>query len=129
LGDAADGDEPIRYRQPVVLAPLDDLVERFGLPAPRHIKLDVDGGELAVLEGAARTLASPSLATVLVEIGIEQSNAVGEVLARHGLTLETKINVRNKDGECRVWYGLFTRAARGGDGADAALQTIEFVAP
>lgn len=37
-------------------AGLDDLVGRGEIPAPNLIKVDVDGGEMEVLSGAARTL-------------------------------------------------------------------------
>jgi hypothetical protein len=92
---------------------LDDLVDRFGLPLPNHIKLDVDGGELAVLDGASRTLASPTLRSVLVEVSSALSGAVTDVLDRHGLALEWRTSVRNKAGEYEVWYGLFGRAQSG----------------
>ena len=47
---------------------LDDLVGRFGLPAPRHIKIDVDGIEAAIIRGAEQTMRSPTLRTALVEV-------------------------------------------------------------
>ncbi|MEE9241388.1 MAG: FkbM family methyltransferase [bacterium] len=47
---------------------LDSLHERWGLPFPNHIKIDVDGIERKIIEGAPNTLADPRLQTVLVEI-------------------------------------------------------------
>jgi len=31
---------------------------------------------------------------------------------RHGLRLEAKVNVENRAGEQRVWYGLFSRTSQ-----------------
>jgi FkbM family methyltransferase len=109
LGDAPPEDGPTLYKQPVLTFRLDDAIDSFGLPLPNHIKLDVDGGELAVLEGAARTLASPTLRSILIEVTTSQSGAVTDVLERHGLRLDSKISVKNKAGEYGVWYGLFAR--------------------
>jgi len=94
---------------------LDDLMDTVGLPPPTHIKLDVDGGELAVLAGAARALASPSLRTMLIEVSTSRSDDITQVLGRHGLRLDSKVNVQNKAGEYLVWYGLFTRDAQKGE--------------
>ena len=41
--------------------PLDEAVRLFGLPNATHIKIDVDGGEDAVLDGAGDTLRSSTL--------------------------------------------------------------------
>jgi len=108
--DPLDG--PAVFQQPVMMFRLDDLVERFAVPLPNHIKLDVDGGELEVLEGASRTLASPTLRSVLIEVSSSLSGAVTDVLDRHGLRLEWRTSVRNKAGEYEVWYGLFGRGSR-----------------
>jgi hypothetical protein len=105
---------------------LDDLVDRFALPLPNHIKLDVDGGELAVLDGASRTLASPTLRSLLIEVSSSLSGAVTDVLDRHGLHLEWRTSVRNKAGQYEVWYGLFARA--GQDPAIADERVTEDVA-
>lgn len=113
LGDAPPEDGPAVFRQPVMMFRLDDLVEQFGLPLPNHVKLDVDGGELAVLDGAARTLAAPSLRSMLVEVSASLSAAVTEALEQRGLRLASKISVTNKQGESPVWYGLFERGESG----------------
>jgi FkbM family methyltransferase len=47
---------------------LDDLIETFSLPAPTRIKIDVDGYEEFVLEGAVRTLELGTVRDLVVEI-------------------------------------------------------------
>lgn len=111
LGDGPSAEGPVIYRQPVMTFRLDDLIETVGLPLPNHIKLDVDGGELAVLEGAARALGSPSLRSMLIEVSTSMSDEITQALARYGLRLEAKVNVQTRAGEHLVWYGLFTRGA------------------
>jgi FkbM family methyltransferase len=44
---------------------IDDLVENRGLPLPQLIKMDIQGGELEALKGAARTL--PYVEALLLE--------------------------------------------------------------
>lgn len=56
------------YVQGCMCAPLDQLVREGVLPQPDHIKVDVDGLEHLVLEGAVETLASPQLKSLLVEL-------------------------------------------------------------
>jgi len=103
------------YRQPVMTFRLDDLVERFGLPGPAHVKLDVDGTELDVLAGAERTLSDPGLRTVLAELDEEGAGQLEGVLAGHGLHLhdrfrrEDKPDIAGSDAPQPPAYGLFTR--------------------
>lgn len=49
---------------------IDVLVSRHGLPAPNLLKLDVDGNEEQILDGAAAVLASRSLRSILVEVTV-----------------------------------------------------------
>lgn len=51
----ADG-RPSVVAHPTLCCSLDTLVARFKLPAPTHLKIDVDGAEVAVLKGAANAL-------------------------------------------------------------------------
>lgn len=46
----------------------DEAVARLGLPAPTHIKIDVDGAEALVISGATELLTEPGLVSVLVEL-------------------------------------------------------------
>jgi FkbM family methyltransferase len=105
--------EPALYVQPVLTYRLDDLVRLLKLPPPNHIKLDVDGGELRVLEGAVEALASPELKTMLVEVSMDLSTAVSSFLEDKGLKLFSRVNVQAKSGEYLVWYGLFARSTEG----------------
>jgi FkbM family methyltransferase len=97
------------YRQPVLAYRLDDLVEQFGLPSPTLVKLDVDGGEAAVLAGATQALARRELRSVLVEIERARTGDVLPVLDRAGLALRERIDDRDGERLLRVWYGIFER--------------------
>jgi FkbM family methyltransferase len=46
---------------------LDDLVRSGSLPVPTHIKIDVDGFEPRIIEGARQTLADSAVRSLLIE--------------------------------------------------------------
>ena len=79
-------------RQRVRVQTLDEVVEQYELPPPTHMKIDVDGGEVDILAGASRTLASPSLRGVLVEASTTQDAAarVGEVMRQAGFLVASR---------------------------------------
>lgn len=56
------------FKQQVISYSLDDLVEQFGFPTPNHMKIDVDGGEMEIIEGMRKTLGKPEVKSVLVEV-------------------------------------------------------------
>src|SRR5690606_10864353 len=68
LGAATAGKHAseISFTQTVLAFALDDLVRDFGVPAPRYIKLDVDGTEPDILAGARDTLAG--VESLLMEV-------------------------------------------------------------
>jgi FkbM family methyltransferase len=65
LGDRDPGGEPAQRRTVPVVA-VDDLVAEHALAAPFLVKVDVEGAELHVLEGARATLAGTDV--VLLEV-------------------------------------------------------------
>lgn len=80
------------HRQPVLSFTLDEMVERFHLPYPNHIKLDVDGIEHAILQGASRALAHPGLISIIVESEETRPGAGGiyGLLRAAGFELESE---------------------------------------
>jgi FkbM family methyltransferase len=71
------GEQPFapRNRQGMLGVSLDDLTGPLGLPFPNHIKIDVDGIEERIIEGATRTLTDPRLKSVLVEVFMFENSA------------------------------------------------------
>lgn len=63
------------FQQKTVTVSLDDLVDRFLLPPPTIVKIDVDGIELEVLNGARKMLHS-NINTLLVELDACDSGQV-----------------------------------------------------
>ncbi len=59
---------PPKNRQGAMGVSIDDLTGPFALPFPNHVKIDVDGIEERIVQGAARTLSDPRLRSVLVEV-------------------------------------------------------------
>lgn len=75
--EVTQGDQAFesQNRQGTISASLDDLVERFGMPVPNHIKVDVDGIEDLIVDGAADTLRRPELRTFLIEVYMHRDMA------------------------------------------------------
>jgi FkbM family methyltransferase len=97
----------------VVGVRLDDLVERFGLPVPTHAKIDVDGGELEVLRGAARTLRRPEWRSILIELQLggetKQNRAVKALLEAAGFLSSHRHSRYPVPNDRKDRYWTFTR--------------------
>lgn len=72
----ADG-EPGRPRAPVEVTTLDDYLERSGVSSVDVVKLDVEGAEPDVIEGARRTLAANPGIVLVVEFLRENARRFG----------------------------------------------------
>lgn len=90
------------FTQPVLCYALDDLVSAFRLPAPTALKIDVDGGEEAVVLGALGCLARCS--SVMIEMN-DDGAALCDRLRGVGLNLTERYDARG------IWYGRFDREA------------------
>jgi hypothetical protein len=59
--------------------PIDELIERFGLPFPNRLKIDVDGAEERVIGGATRTLCDPRLRSVVIELDSARKDLIERI--------------------------------------------------
>ncbi|HEX9448139.1 MAG TPA: FkbM family methyltransferase [Dongiaceae bacterium] len=76
------------FRQGMVGCDIDSLVTEFGVSPPHHLKIDVDGIELEIVRGGARTIAADDVKSVSIE-RIEtdhlQVTGVTDILEKAGL--------------------------------------------
>lgn len=111
------------YKQGTIGLPLDTLVYECGLPMPTHIKVDVDGFEDKVVDGATKIL--PSVQSILLEL--DSANAdhmrIRDRLVDMGfVTDEQQIEAaRRKDGPFTgIGNIIFKRPAAESQTEDAA---------
>jgi FkbM family methyltransferase len=71
----------------VPVTTLDCLVYERGFPTPAFLKVDVEGGEVAVLQGAARMLEA-ARPVLIIEVWNNTRAAVEELMAHHGYRWE-----------------------------------------
>jgi len=73
---------------PLLSLKLDDVIKMFGLKTPNHIKLDVDGAEWGVLQGAINTFKDSRLRSALIEVDeAEHPTRVYEFMKEAGFKL------------------------------------------
>lgn len=75
---------------------LDECVRLFSFPAPTILKVDVDGAEVEVLQGAEKTLKNISLASVLIEADHANASRVREILERAGFRCTREVAMDKK---------------------------------
>lgn len=91
VGQARETDQPRpEVEQPTLAYRLDDWIQQFRAPLPSHLKLDVDGAEVSILQGADLLLHNPRLRTLLIELTDSQVDSVTTLLANAGLRLQSK---------------------------------------
>ena len=94
------------YVQPVLTYRLDDFVAQFGLKAPTHLKVDVDGEELEILRASVGCLTQPSLRTILVEVIEENIGPIVELLESFGFVVTSK----HWHEGTRAWNAILSRS-------------------
>jgi FkbM family methyltransferase len=80
----------IRFRQATVGFAIDDFRRLFAIEMPNYLKIDVDGVEAQILDGAAETLRDPALRSVLIELehaDTERNARIVERIERAGFAL------------------------------------------
>lgn len=87
---------------------LDDLVDRFRLPLPNHVKIDTDGQELAVIAGGAELLSAPTMRSIMVELDPDTEPEIVRRLGELGLHLDERFTGRDRLPGMPS-YGLFLR--------------------
>lgn len=99
------------FVQNVLKFTLDAIIEDYALPTPEYIKIDVDGSELAVINGADNTLHNRSLKSIFIEL--EEKNDVTSLiidkLNSYGFVERKKIQVQNYIG---LYNYVFTRDSK-----------------
>jgi FkbM family methyltransferase len=98
----------VTFRQAMLGFSTDEFRGMFALPPPNYLKIDVDGNEEAILEGAAETLADPALRSILIEIeeaDTPRNRRIIERLAKAGFTLTAR---GGSQGGCS--NGIFMRS-------------------
>lgn len=88
--------------QPILSVTLDDLVQKYNVPPPNHMKIDVDGHELGILNGAKKVLQSNTLRSIQIELSGRDNNykPIVEILEQSGFKIDhvnTHPNSANTD--------------------------------
>lgn len=82
-----------RFKQGMIGFSIDDFVARFNPPFPNHLKIDVDGIEDRIIEGATATLADRRVRSLSIELDEARPDYTGSIIGRiraAGLMLTTK---------------------------------------
>ncbi len=107
----APDDHPAVLSQGVATVTLDTLVERYGVPQPTLMKVDVDGVEEKIFEGAQRVLSNTRLRTVLVEMDVitEGPSPIKSSLMGHGFRLAGQSEWTGRFGDTELKNYIFVR--------------------
>lgn len=91
------------FSQGVVSISLDDLVLRFGLPMPNHLKIDTDGLEEKILKGGKKILKSGGVRSVLVEISPKDISGknIAKIMKDNGFISNHRINTQENHSNIR----------------------------
>jgi FkbM family methyltransferase len=87
--------EPFKasLKQAMIGFSIDDFIKQFNSPFPNHIKIDVDGIEDKIINGAKNTLSDKRLKSLLVELDSDRkqyTNGVIKLIEDTGLKFYIK---------------------------------------
>lgn len=95
---------------------IDDLnIYGFDFPTPNHIKIDIDGQELKVIQGMKETIKTTKLKSMLIEINNDCSE-IKSIMEQNGFSDKNKFNrmkrhsrIRRKREDINAENVIFTR--------------------
>lgn len=111
LGQPVRVGESVKFEpdhvQHVMTISLDDAQRTFGLPCPHYLKVDVDGAEREVIQGAVDTLGNPQLKSIMIELHDPDGSSADIVsnITRTKFKFAERFPVRNARGG--YYQGLF----------------------
>ncbi len=85
------GETKVQFKQGMLGLSIDDLISQYKLNFPQHIKIDVDGIEADIIQGAKNTLKDLRLKSVLIEIDESDagSKSILSAMENAGFTFQT----------------------------------------
>lgn len=105
------------HQQGMIGVPIDSLCGDLGLPAPNHIKIDVDGHEYAVIKGMVGILADPQLLSVQIEItelpaNVNEVREIYKLFQDHGFKIAASTPVTPGVARSESYNVLFIRGGQ-----------------
>ncbi len=82
------------FKQAMLSYTMDDFIQEFNLPIPQHIKIDVDGNEWLILQGAEKTLESSKVKSILIEM-VEGEKHIYDYILKKGFTLHQRFTQKD----------------------------------
>jgi FkbM family methyltransferase len=103
------------FKQGMIGFKIDEFIERFNPPFPNHIKIDVDGIEDKIINGAQKTISDNRLSSLLLELDTDQKDYCQGVigyLKRAGMKLLSVKHAPMLDGSkfASVYNHIFVRS-------------------
>jgi len=97
-----------KFEQAVLAFSLDDFILTFDAPIPQHIKIDVDGNELKIIEGALKTLSDFRCRSVQIEIN-QDDHALRGRMKECGFSLATETPVAMQGDDTSLVNAVFRK--------------------
>lgn len=83
------------HQQGMMGLSLDDLWQKFGLEFPNHIKVDVDGIEEDIVQGATETIRDSRLKSLLIEA--RETSPISEIFIQAGFKRFPEFSVHSRE--------------------------------